>query len=120
VVEAVVRDAPAPVPVVAAPPAPVLESASAPAAAEAPAVSRAVYMSPVDVVSGERERLPEELDLDDPIETVIAEYAVPPSISQEEFIEIAKDRILELMREELMIESERNGTLSFDDSLPLS
>lgn len=122
VVDGVVREAPAPAPAprpapTAPPPAPRLESAPGRGeAASEPAVSRFVKgeLSPA---GGEPGDVPVNLDLD-PIETVIVEYAVPAKVSQEEFLEIVKDRILDLMREELEMDAERSGTLSWDESLP--
>jgi hypothetical protein len=121
VVEAVVREAPAAAPVIPPPAAPVVVRESAPAVATPAAAPAAVSRSVAgDVSTTFEDDATEELEMLGPVETIMTQYAVTPAIPQEEFLAIVTDRIMELMREELLMDAERNGTLSFDESLPQS
>jgi hypothetical protein len=52
----------------------------------------------------------------DPVQEVIDTYRIP--LNREEFLEDCKDRLLELLREEIELENERRETLAWNHFLP--
>jgi len=111
--EPVVREAPMAPPAVALQAPRTADSAPAPAAVPAPAPA-AVHRR----AQGEAASLDQKPGFD-PVQAVMKNYSVPPGVSQDEFLEICKERVLELLKEELASDAERRETLSLDSSLPL-
>ena len=54
----------------------------------------------------------------DPVDQVMRGWNVPAALSQEEFLQVCTERLLELLHDEIELDSERRETLSWSDDLP--
>ncbi|MEZ0228210.1 MAG: hypothetical protein ACAI25_06270, partial [Planctomycetota bacterium] len=88
-------------------PVPALEAASMPAAAPSAPQRRAVGDMPGEQTAGF-----------DPVREVMKAFHVPPAISQEEFLEICTERLIELVKDELAGDAERRESLAWNYDLP--
>ena len=108
IAEPVVREAPgAPVAVAGAAAAPAVEEVAAPVAAPAEAVQRHAIEASAAQTPGF-----------DPVAEVLQRLSVTSAVSQEEFLELCTERLIELMKDEIELDASRRETLNWNGEHP--
>ncbi|MBI3722769.1 DUF4157 domain-containing protein [bacterium] len=90
----------------------------------APSIELAALEAPAPLASAPREKAVQRQakgskhEHFDPVSNVMRAYKVRSTVSQEEFLELCTERLMNLLREELTLDSERRESVRWNDNLP--